>query len=74
MTDTAQAVLTKALQLSPVERAQLIDELYRSFEGSGQGAVAHKWAEEVESRIDAYEAGHIEADSAEAVLARINQR
>ena len=74
MTDAAHAVLAKALQLSPVERAQLINELYRSFEGIRPDAVISKWAQEVESRIDAYEAGHIAADSAEAVFSRINKR
>ena len=74
MTSTVQAVLEQALRLSPIERAQLIDEFYHSFDKASRGPVAARWAEEVESRIDAYQAGKIQADSAEAVFSRMNQR
>jgi len=74
MTSAAQAVLEKALQLDPVERAELIDELYRSFDTAEHERLNAQWAEEAESRIDAYDAGEIQADSAEAVFARIAQR
>ncbi len=74
MTNAAQAVLRQALRLDPVERAQLIDELYRSFDKAAHERLNAQWAEAVESRIDAYEAGKIQADSAEAVFSRINQR
>lgn len=74
MNSTAQAVLEQALRLNPVERAQLINELYQSFDKAGHEGLDARWAEEVESRIDAYEAGKIQADSAEAVFSRISQR
>ena len=74
MTNATQAVLEQALRLDPVERAQLIDELYHSFDRAEHERVTAQWAEEVESRIDAYDAGKIPADSAEAVFSRINQR
>jgi putative addiction module component (TIGR02574 family) len=62
------------LVLSPIERAELIDELLRSFDPPEDATVADAWKAEAESRIDAYEAGQVSADSAEAVFARINER
>jgi putative addiction module component (TIGR02574 family) len=74
MNPSATRILSDALVLSPIERAELIDELLRSFDPPADGAVADAWKAEAESRIDAYEAGHVFADSAEAVFARINKR
>jgi len=74
MATAMQQLLQEALRLRPVERAELIEELFHSFDRSGDQRIDAAWAEETESRIDAYEAGKIPADSDEAVLARINQR
>jgi putative addiction module component (TIGR02574 family) len=74
MNPSATRILSDALVLSPIERAELIDELLRSFDPPEDDAVADAWKTEAESRIDAYEAGHVSADSAEAVFARINKR
>lgn len=64
MTAKARAVLEKALGLDAVERAELIDALFRSFDRSGDRRIDALWAVEAESRIDAYDAGKILADSA----------
>lgn len=74
MTTATEQLLQEALRLRPVERANLIEDLFLSFDRSGDRRVDAAWAEEIESRIGAYEAGKIAADSGEAVLARINQR
>jgi putative addiction module component (TIGR02574 family) len=74
MNPNATRILSDALGLSPIERAELIDELLRSFDPPEDGAVADAWKAEAEPRINAYEAGHVSADSAEAVFARINKR
>lgn len=74
MTRAANTVLKEALLLDPVERAELIDELYHSFDKSRDARTDGLWAAESESRIDAYDAGKLSADSAEAVLGRINRR
>ena len=71
---TSQDVLNEALALKPMERTELIDALLKSF-GPGQDArVTDAWKREVESRIDAYEAGELVDDSAEAMFERINRR
>ena len=74
MTASATRILSDALGLSPIERADLIDELLRSFDPPQDSALADAWKAEAESRIDAYEAGRLSADSAKAVFARINKR
>ena len=74
MNPSATRILSDALVLSPIERAELIDELLRSFDPPEDDALADSWKAEAESRIDAYETGRLSADSAEAVFARINKR
>lgn len=74
MTSATQTILKEALRLEPVERAELIDELFHSFDKSHEKPRDALWAAESESRIDAFDAGQIEADSAEAVFERINKR
>ena len=74
MTTDAKAVTQQALGLDAVERAELIEALFRSFDKTGDSRTAALWAKEAESRIEAYEAGKIPADSAAAVLQRISKR
>ena len=74
MSTATQTILKEALRLNPVERAELIEELFHSFDKIRDDRIDALWAEEVESRVDAYDAGHIKADSAEAVFERINKR
>jgi len=74
MAVTAEQVLKSALVLSPVDRAELIERLFRSFDSADDRSTDAAWEAEVESRIDAYDAGRIEASSAEDVLARFNRR
>jgi putative addiction module component (TIGR02574 family) len=74
MTNATQSILQQALRLNPVERAELIDKLFHSFDKSPDERIDALWAVESESRIDAFDAGQISADSAEAVFERINKR
>ena len=54
--------------------AQLIEKLFHSFDKAHDDAVDTCWAGEAEARLDAYDAGHISAYSAEAVFERMNKR
>ena len=74
MTIKVEAVFQQALLLDAVERAELIEALFRSFDRTGDRRVDDHWAKEAEARIDAYEAGKIQTDSAAAVLQRIGKR
>ena len=74
MTTATQAILKQALNLTPVERAELIEKLFKSFDKAPDAGIDARWADESESRIDAYDAGQIAADSGKAVFERINKR
>lgn len=74
MTAAAARVFRDALELLPVERAELIEKLFQSFDRTANIKIDAAWAEEVESRLDAYDRGEIRASSAEDVFARINKR
>jgi putative addiction module component (TIGR02574 family) len=74
MTQATQQVFRSALRLKPVERAQLVDELFNSFDQRRTKAIDAVWADEAEVRLSAYRAGKLKADTLEAVLARINKR
>ena len=74
MTTATQSILNQALNLNPVERAELIEELFHSFDKAHDDKTDRLWANESESRIDAYDADKITADPAKAVFERINKR
>ena len=74
MTTETQAILQQALRLNAVERAELIEALFRSFDPSGDRRVDSLCGREAESRIDAYEAGKIKADSVDNALKRISDK
>ena len=74
MTATVQQILKSASVLSPIDRAELIEKLFLSFDHSDEHSVEAAWRHEVEDRFDAYDAGEIEASPAEDVLARISRQ
>ncbi|MGX9366789.1 addiction module protein [Desulfoplanes sp. PS50] len=74
MTATAERVLNDALALPPIERAELIQRLFQSFDVQADNQIETAWTEEIESRIEAYDKKLLTASPAEEVLSRINQR
>jgi putative addiction module component (TIGR02574 family) len=74
MSTASKAIFEAALGLTPTERAELIDQLQRSFDPDADVGVVDAWRAEAESRIDAFDAGELQADSMDAVFARINRR
>jgi putative addiction module component (TIGR02574 family) len=74
MTAITERVLNDALSLPPIERAELIQRLFQSFDDSKDNRIDTAWTEEVESRVEAYDKGLLTASPAEDVLARINRR
>ena len=71
---TAAAVKNEALNLSPTERAQLIDALWDSLASDEMKTREKAWAEESERRIDAYNAGKMTARDAKTVIAELRER
>jgi len=73
VTRQSQRVLRDALELTPTDRAELVERILASFELSGRKEVDAAWAQKAEARIDAYERGEIEATTAEEVFSRIDR-
>jgi len=61
MTSQSQKILQEALGLSPVERAELVEQILESFEFPARKDIDAAWAQEAEERIDAYERGEIKS-------------
>ena len=59
--------------LTPMERAELIDALLRSFDPKADDELTNAWRAEAESRIDAFEAGELTDNSAESMFEGINR-
>ena len=63
---------TQALQLSPIQRAELIENLLSGFDPTDRDEIDAVWAEEAERRHEAYEKGNVPTISADEVFRKIN--
>ncbi len=73
MSEHELQILTEALKLPPMERAELIENLLSSFEFPSRKAIDALWDQEAESRIDAFERGEITAIPAKEVFEKIEK-
>jgi putative addiction module component (TIGR02574 family) len=73
MTKQAGHILAEALELSPVERAALVESILSSFEFKSRDAVDALWAAESEERIDAFDRGEMTAIPAKDVFSEIDK-
>lgn len=67
----AEYILAEALELPPVERAELVENLLSSFEFQSRKTIDALWAQEVEDRIDAFERGEMIAIPARDIFTEI---
>lgn len=74
MSKQGKQILAEALNLPPIERAEIVEELLSSFEFPSRKTIDELWAQEAESRIDAYERGEIPAIPAKEVFEKIEKR
>ena len=74
MTPQSEQILREALDLPPIERAELVERILASFEFPVRKDVDVAWAREVEDRIDAFERGDIRSFPASEVFGEIDQR
>ena len=66
------AILAKeALQLTPFERAQIIDALWQSLDPAEQESVDRAWLAESRDRLKAFRAGELKAVDGEETLRSI---
>lgn len=73
MTYQTQQILKKTLSLSPIERAELVEKVFDSFNGSQKNNFDHLWAQEAEYRIDAFEKGKLKVVSVKKVFQKIEK-
>lgn len=73
MVTASDEILKKLLTLPDGERARLAEQLLESLEPQSEHN-RKLWAEEAESRIEAYERGELEAVPGEEVFERLNSR
>ena len=69
----SKRILAEALELPPVERAELVENLLTSFEFQSRKRMDALWAEEAEDRIDAFERGEMTAIPARDVFGEIEK-
>lgn len=74
MTDATNNILQQALSLSPIEKAALIEAVFKSFDRSFNENIDAAWSVEAEERIDAFDSGKLKADTAKNVIDRISQQ
>ena len=67
-------VLEQALDLSPMDRAELVEKLLESFEFPSRNDIDVAWAKEVEDRIETYDRGEIKSVPAREVFNEINRQ
>ena len=73
MSTTKEKILSESLKLSPIDRAELIENLMTSFEFPERKKIDELWTKESEDRIDAYEKGEIDTVSMKDVFDNINK-
>ena len=73
MVTNIKEITKEALNLPPIEKAKLIEDLFESFESHSRNLIDKKWAEEAEDRINAFKQGKIETVPAEQVHREVNQ-
>jgi putative addiction module component (TIGR02574 family) len=73
MSAHGKQVLAEALELPPVERAELVEEILSSFDFPLRPEVDAMWAREAEDRIDAYARGDLKARPAGDVFKELGK-
>lgn len=74
MSRLGEQILAEALNLPPIERAEIVEKLLSSFDFTSRKEIDEIWAKEAENRIDAYERGEISAISAKEVFEKIERQ
>ena len=74
MTPESEQILREALDLPPIDRAELVEQILASFEFPARKDIDAAWGREAEDRIEAYERGEIGTSSASEVFKEIDRQ
>ena len=72
MTEQSNSLLRQALELSSLEKAQIIEELLVSLDNPDTSLDA-VWAKEADARVEAFNNSKISARSAEGILGKYSR-
>jgi putative addiction module component (TIGR02574 family) len=73
MTQIAQKILEEIKSLSPIERVELIDKIYQTFDPEIDLEAEKAWVEESESRLADYKSGKSAVISEDEAFYRIEK-
>jgi len=73
VSEQGRRILEQAMNLSPTDRAELLEQILASFSIPGNNDIDKRWAEEAEDRLDAHERGELRSSTAHEVFARIDR-
>ena len=59
---TVKQLISKAKNLSPLDRVRLLEALYNTFDNDANDDRIKQWARESEDRIDSYENGSLKTE------------
>ncbi len=74
MTPQSEQILREALDLPPIDRAELVEQILASFEFPARTDIDSAWGQEAEGRLDAFERGDIRSTPASDVFREIDQQ
>ncbi len=74
MTVQTKHVLKEVLDLPPIERAEMVEQILASFDFPSRKQIDEAWAKEAEDRLDAYDRGDIKAIPAKKVFEKIDRQ
>ena len=74
MNTQPQELLTAALSLSEIERADLAESLLRSLDPAPDPSADQAWAAEIERRIQAIDRGEVNLTAWDEVMATMRER
>jgi putative addiction module component (TIGR02574 family) len=74
MTPQSEQILREALDLPPIDRAELVEQILASFEFPARKDIDAAWGREVEDRLEAFHRGDIGSSSADDVFREIDRQ
>jgi putative addiction module component (TIGR02574 family) len=74
MTQAAEEILQKALELPEEDRDRIADSLWRSVHGGTAESIAQEWNLEIERRIAEIDEGKVQLVPGDEVMARLRAR
>lgn len=74
MTPQSEQILREALDLPPIDRAELVEQILASFEFPARKDIDAAWGQEAEDRLNAYERGEIRSSPVSEVFREIDQQ